>query len=122
METFYRLHVMTRQKLGVPVQPKSFFRRLSEQVLQRGFGFVGVVTKENEPIAAAVFLTYNNRMIYKYAASHSNALEHRPNDCLVHNAIQLATEEGFDDALDVGPGGNAGRNHNQIRGVNRRSR
>ncbi len=95
METFYRLHVMTRQKLGVPVQPKSFFRRLSEQVLQRGFGFVGVVTKENEPIAAAVFLTYNNRMIYKYAASHSNALEHRPNDCLVHNGIRLATEEGF---------------------------
>ena len=95
VDVFYRLHIMTRKKLGVPVQPKSFFRRLHAKVIQPGFGFVGIVTIDHQPIAAGVFLTDNKRMVYKYAASDLNALEHRPNDCLVYNAIRLAAEEGF---------------------------
>jgi len=96
METFYRLHLMTRKKLGVPVQPKRFFQRLHERMIQSELAFVGVVSKDREPIAAGVFLTYHKRFIYKYAASHPKALKYRPNDCLVYNGIKLAVEDGFD--------------------------
>ena len=95
MDTFYRLQVLTRRKLGVPVQPKSYFRRLSDQLIKTKLGFVAVVTKENQPIAAGVLLGFNGRLTYKYAASDPTALEHRPNDWLVYNSIRIAAEEGF---------------------------
>ena len=56
IDIFYRLHVLTRRKLGVPVQAKSYFRRLYRQLIKPGLGFVGVVNKGNEPIAAGGFV------------------------------------------------------------------
>jgi lipid II:glycine glycyltransferase (peptidoglycan interpeptide bridge formation enzyme) len=96
METYYRLHLITRAKLGVPAQPKRFFHRLYRRMIQSNLGFIGVVTKDSEPIAAAVFLIYHNRMIFKFSASHPHALRYGPNDFLVYNSIKLAVEEGYD--------------------------
>lgn len=95
IEIFYRLHVLTRKRLGVPVQSKSYFRKLNHELIANGLGFVGLVTKENRPIAAGVFLGFNGRLIYKYAASDPCSLDHRPNDWLVYNSIRLAAEEGY---------------------------
>lgn len=95
IDIFYRLHVLTRKKLGVPVQSRAYFRKLNEKLIQTGLGFIGVVTKQNTPIAAVVLLGFNGRLVYKYAASDPAALEHRPNDLLVYNAIRIAAEEGY---------------------------
>jgi len=95
MEIFYRLHVMTRQRLGVPVQTKSFFLRIHEKIVAQGLGFVAVVTKDDRPAAAAVFLTYKRSMIYKYGASCPDLLEHRPNELLFGRALRWASEHGF---------------------------
>jgi CelD/BcsL family acetyltransferase involved in cellulose biosynthesis len=95
LEAFYRLHVLTRRKLGVPVQPRRFFELLQERVLKEGMGYVGLVLKAERPVAAGVFLTYNNTTTYKYAASDPAALADRPNDWLVYNALQLAQGEGY---------------------------
>jgi lipid II:glycine glycyltransferase (peptidoglycan interpeptide bridge formation enzyme) len=94
METFYRLHVLTRKKLGVPVQARTFFQRLTERVIGHDLGFVGLVRKGSDAIAAAVFLTYGQTMTYKYGASRPDTVDLRPNDYLISNAIRLATEEG----------------------------
>jgi len=94
METFYRLHLRTRRKLGVPIQPRAFFQRLARRILQRKLGFVGIVRKGPDAIAAAVFLMYGETMIYKYGASNPDALSLRPNDWLLYHALRLATEEG----------------------------
>jgi lipid II:glycine glycyltransferase (peptidoglycan interpeptide bridge formation enzyme) len=95
MEAFYRLHVLTRRKLGVPVQPKRFFRLLWQRLIARGLGYVALVLKQAEPIAAGVFLTFNNTVTYKYAASQPAALADRPNDWLVYNALRIAAEDGY---------------------------
>ncbi|MCE9556641.1 MAG: GNAT family N-acetyltransferase [Planctomycetes bacterium] len=95
MEIFYALHVMTRQKLGVPVQPKSFFLKMHEKILAQGLGFVAVVMKDDRPAAAAVFLTYKQSMIYKYGASCPGMLEHRPNELLFGRAIRWASEHHY---------------------------
>ena len=92
MDIFYRMHVLTRRKLGVPVQSRSFFRALHERMIKSGFGMVCVVSKNSSPIAAGVMLNFNGRFIYKYAASDPSALADRPNDWLVYNAIRLAQE------------------------------
>lgn len=95
MDIFYGLHVLTRRKQGVPVQPWQYFQRLHELLIKPGLGFIGVVERSGEPVAAVVLLGFNKRLVYKYAASDPSALEHRPNDCLVHNSIRIASEEGY---------------------------
>ncbi len=94
MGQFYRLHVRTRRRLGVPVQPKHFFQRIWEHIVQTGFGHIGLVNKAHQPVAGGVFLAFNGTMIYKYAASEPAALGDRPNDWLVYSALQRACDEG----------------------------
>lgn len=95
IDIFYRLHVLTRKKLGIPVQSKTYFRNLHRELISSGSGFVGVVTKDHVPIAAVVLLGYHGRLTYKYAASDPAALQYRPNDWLVYNSIRFAVEAGF---------------------------
>jgi CelD/BcsL family acetyltransferase involved in cellulose biosynthesis len=100
LDAFYSLHVKTRRKLGVPTQPKRFIRRF-EQLFDAGLGFVGLVFDEGEPIAAAVFLTFNGTVTYKYGASDADRLAKRPNHLLFAETIQWACEAGFH-TLDFG--------------------
>jgi len=95
MDAFYHLHLLTRRKLGVPVQPKSYFRRFVEHVLEPGLGSIGLVFDGEAAVAAAVFLEFNETIVYKYGASHPDALEVRPNEHLFHHAIRQAGEQGF---------------------------
>jgi len=101
MDLFYDLHVRTRQKLGVPVQPKSFFQRLQDRVIAQGLGWVGLVMHGPQPAAAAVFLTFKTNMNYKFGASRPDLLDLRPNELLYDNAIRWAIERGFRE-LDLG--------------------
>jgi hypothetical protein len=61
LKVFYRLHVGTRKRQGVPTQPKRFIRRLTT-LFDQGLGFVMVARVEDTPVAAAVFLTWNGTL------------------------------------------------------------
>jgi CelD/BcsL family acetyltransferase involved in cellulose biosynthesis len=69
LEAFYRLHCQTRQRQGVPVQPRRFIRRIWEKVIEPGHGFVIMATAQGLPIATALFLSWNRHLVYKYGAS-----------------------------------------------------
>jgi lipid II:glycine glycyltransferase (peptidoglycan interpeptide bridge formation enzyme) len=100
LDAFYALHLRTRRKLGVPTQPKRFIHRFGE-LFEAGLGFVELVLDEGRPIAAAVFLTYNGTLTYKYGASDERELGKRPNNLLFAEAIRWACESGFH-TLDFG--------------------
>ncbi len=100
LDAFYALHMQTRRKLGVPTQPKRFIRRFAE-LFDAELGFVELVLDQGRPIAAAVFLTYNGTLTYKYGASDARALGKRPNNLLFAEAIRWACEEGLH-TLDFG--------------------
>ena len=100
LDAFYSLHLRTRRKLGVPTQPKRFIRRFGE-LFDAGLGFVELVLDEGRPIAAAVFLTFNGTVTYKYGASDPRALGKRPNNLLFSETISWACESGFR-TLDFG--------------------
>jgi CelD/BcsL family acetyltransferase involved in cellulose biosynthesis len=97
---FYRLHVATRRRLGVPTQPRRFILGL-ERLFGEGLGFVLLVRREERPLAAAVFLAYRGVLTYKYGASDSRFLGLRPNNLLFMEAIRWGCAHGFR-ALDFG--------------------
>jgi CelD/BcsL family acetyltransferase involved in cellulose biosynthesis len=87
LDEFYRLHVGTRRRQGVPTQPRSFIRRF-ERLFADGLGFALVARWEDRPISAAVFLAHNGTLIYKYGASDRDHLDKRPNNLLFMEAIR----------------------------------
>jgi CelD/BcsL family acetyltransferase involved in cellulose biosynthesis len=94
VDTFYRLHLRTRRRQGVPVQPHRFFRLLWENTITTGLGSVLIVEASAQPIAAAVFLAWNETVIYKFGASDASSWSLRPNHLLFWHAIRAACEQG----------------------------
>jgi CelD/BcsL family acetyltransferase involved in cellulose biosynthesis len=94
-ETFYRLHVLTRHRLGVPVQPRRYFGHLWRQMLRTGRGFLLIAEVGGEAAAAAVFLHHGDTVIYKYGASDPALLSARPNHLLFWEAIRWSCRERF---------------------------
>jgi lipid II:glycine glycyltransferase (peptidoglycan interpeptide bridge formation enzyme) len=100
-DVFYALHVETRRRLGVPVQPRRFFQLLWEELVAPGLGYVLVAEAESKAVAAAVFLSWNGNTIYKFGASDPQARHARPNNLLFWHAIRHAIERR-DRTLDFG--------------------
>jgi CelD/BcsL family acetyltransferase involved in cellulose biosynthesis len=101
MDTFYKLHVVTRRRLGVPVQPKKFFDLLWKKIIDQGLGFVIHTYKGDDCLSSAVFLHWNKTLIYKYSATSGVEKQLSPNDLLMWTAIQWGCENGYK-VLDMG--------------------
>ena len=52
--------------------------------------------KEEQPIAAAVFLHFNRTLTYKYGASDPTFWKLRPNHAIFWHAIQWGCEHGYE--------------------------
>jgi CelD/BcsL family acetyltransferase involved in cellulose biosynthesis len=101
LEVFYALHLATRRRQGVPIQPRRFFELLWERLLEPGLGFVLVAEHQGHPAAAAVFLAWNGTIVYKFGASQTSSWGVRPNHALFWAAVQLGCERGYGE-LDFG--------------------
>ncbi len=95
LEAFYRLHLQTRRRQGVPVQPWKFFDILGGLLIEPGLGFVLLAYKDDECLAAAVFLHWQRTLTYKYGASAVDSLNLRPNNLLFWTAIHWGCENGY---------------------------
>lgn len=94
LEVFYRLHLRTRRRLGVPTQPRRFFDLLLERVLRPGLGFVLTAYAGDTPVAAAIFGCWNGTAIYKYSARDERFAKLDANYLLLWTAIQSAIDRG----------------------------
>jgi CelD/BcsL family acetyltransferase involved in cellulose biosynthesis len=97
---FFGLHVRTRKRQGVPAQPRRFIMAF-EDLFAEDLGFVVLVRDGRVPAAAAVFLSSNGTLIYKYGASDPRLLAKRPNNLLFMDTIRWACEHGLE-RLDFG--------------------
>ena len=93
-EVFYDLQVETRRRLGVPAQPRKFFRAVWEDIIRSGYGFVLMASKGSRPIGGAIFFSYKGRVTYKYAASDYKYRSLKPNDVTLWEAIRKACTAG----------------------------
>ena len=88
LDTYYKLHLATRRRQGVPCQPRRFFARLWKNVLEPGHGFLLVAEHEGRAAGGAVFLAGSPTLVYKYSASHPELWGLRPNNLMLWTAMQ----------------------------------
>lgn len=101
LNEFYRLHLQTRKRFGLPVQPKRFFRLLRDFVLEPGLGYIATAYCDNECVAADIFLHWQRTLTYKYSAGSDAARDSRANYLLLWDAIQWGCDNGYS-WLDLG--------------------
>ena len=94
LDVFYRLHLRTRRRLGVPVQPRRFFRMLWDSMIRPGLGLVLIAEASGRPVAAAVVLAWNGTMIGKFMASDEQAWSLRPTNLVIWDAVKAGCERG----------------------------
>ncbi len=95
IDAYYRLHVQTRRRQGVPTQPRSYFRQLWEQMVEPGHGFVLIARHGRAAVAGAVYLLGGRTVTYKYGASDSRSWPLRPNHAVMAAAIDWATDRRY---------------------------
>ena len=91
---FYRLHVGTRRRHGLPPQPASFFLNIYEHIIRPGLGFIVLAKREARPIAAAIFFRFGKNALYKYSASDKRFQEFRANNLVIWHGIQFLVRNG----------------------------
>jgi Acetyltransferase (GNAT) domain len=96
VDDFYRLHVQTRRRHGLPPQPASFFLNIYEHIIKPGLGFVVLARRGSRPIAAAVFFRFGKNAVYKYGASDKKFQEFRANNLVMWQGIQLLARTGIE--------------------------
>jgi CelD/BcsL family acetyltransferase involved in cellulose biosynthesis len=94
MAQFYKLHVRTRRRHGVPPQPRSFFINIQRHLISAGFGFIVLVECQKGPIAAAMFFKLGRHVVYKFGASDERLQELRPNNLAMFEGIRHLAEGG----------------------------
>ena len=109
LEAFYGLHLRTRRRQGVPVQPRRFFDLLWARLLEPRLGTILLAYRGETALAGALFLSWNGTTIYKYGASDPEGWPVRPNHMLFWVAVRDACLRG-DHRFDFGRTdlGNAG--------------
>jgi len=96
MHEFYRLHLMTRKKHGVPCPPFSFFKNMFDNMISKDIAFLLLATSESRPIAAGMFIKFNKGIYYKYNASDPECLSGQtPNHLLTWSAIEKGCLGGY---------------------------
>jgi CelD/BcsL family acetyltransferase involved in cellulose biosynthesis len=95
-ESFYGLHLRTRRRLGVPVQPRRFFHSLWRRMIAEQRGFVLLALLDEVAVAGAVFLTGGGTVAYKFVASEPSSWRLRPNNLIFWDAIRWSCQNGFE--------------------------
>lgn len=94
LAALYRLQTMTRRRHGLPPQPRRFFRMVQRHFLKQGGGNIVTVHNHGEPVAAALFLQFAGRGLFKMGASDARFLSWRPNDLVLWEGIRWCREQG----------------------------
>ena len=100
-EVYYRLHVDTRKRQGIPPQPRRMFAAIWDELHTIGLASTQLAEIEGRPVAGAVFLHWNRMLIYKYGASRSDTWKAHPNHVIFWEVIRKACEIGMT-RLDLG--------------------
>ena len=94
IDQFYKLHVRTRRRHGVPPQPRSFFTNIQRHLLSAGYGFIVLVEFQKGPAAAAMFLRLGRHGIYKFGASDERLQKFRVNNLAMFEGIKCLAKGG----------------------------
>ncbi|NJD36165.1 MAG: GNAT family N-acetyltransferase [Betaproteobacteria bacterium] len=92
---WYRLHLLTQKRLGVPPFSRKFFELMIRELGKAGTVRVYCVQRDGVPLAAMLLLCHRDVAIYGYSASSAEAQRLRANDLMLYRAICKIVEDGF---------------------------
>ncbi len=90
---FYKLHLRTRRRHGLPPQPLSFFLNIHEFIIKPGLGFVVLARSASKPVAGAVFFQSGKRALYKFGASDETLQELRGSNLVIWEGIKFLVQQ-----------------------------
>src|SRR5262249_20402267 len=99
LDSFYSLLLLTRRRLQLPPQPKSWFSNLIDCMRDR-LTF-RVLFKDDRPIASVMTLTFKQVVTYKYSCSDPKFNSLSGTVRLIWRTIQDAIDAGASE-LDLG--------------------
>jgi hypothetical protein len=91
---FFTLHCRTRRRHGLPPQPWKFFESIHREIILPGNGFVFTAVKDSRPIAATLFLLWEDKVLYKFSASDPALQNLRANNLVIWEAIRFFASQG----------------------------
>jgi CelD/BcsL family acetyltransferase involved in cellulose biosynthesis len=100
-KSLWRLHCVTRRKLGVPVQPRAFFDAIWQQMIERDSGYVLSAYLDSRPVASVVFLEYGPTVVYKLSAWEPSLTRLGGPSAVLWEGIRKSCEKG-QSRMDLG--------------------
>ncbi len=95
IDIFYKLQCITRRKHGLPPQPKSFFENIYRFIISKNKGHILFGYLKNKPVAALMFFTIGNKVLYKFGASQTDNFPRGANHYLMWEAIKKYNNAGY---------------------------
>ena len=95
LRTFFDMHLAVRKyKYGMLAQPFAFFENIWRHFVQRGEGYLLLATHDERVLGGVMLLRWKDTLYYKFNASASADLAHRPNDSWRGNRSSTARPWG----------------------------
>jgi CelD/BcsL family acetyltransferase involved in cellulose biosynthesis len=93
LRCLHRLHVgLRKRKYRMLAQPLALFERIWSEFAPRDGVLTVLARADDRPIAAALYLVWNDVLYYKFGASVPEELPRRPNEAIHWAAIRWAKE------------------------------
>lgn len=93
-EDFEKLFLLTRKKLGTLSYPRGYFKLMYDYMGDNYFKVFGAF-KDSRLIGMDILLTFNDRVIYAYAAYNLAYLKYNINDFMIWNLIKWSMENNI---------------------------
>lgn len=94
LKEFFRLHCLTRKRLGVPPQSFEFFSNIRRHLLDHHLATLFLASYRGKCVAAAIFFHFGSKVMFKFGASDLAFQHLRPNNLLMWEAIRHFIAEG----------------------------
>lgn len=102
LHAFFDMHLRVRKhKYRLLAQPALFLESIWRRFVEAGRGALLLAYYQDQPIGGILFLEWKGTLVYKFNASASADLGHRPNDLLLWEGIVYGKSRGCT-SLDFG--------------------
>lgn len=95
IDIFWRLHLATRKRQGVPIQPRGYFSLFHKHIIARNLGFVALTRSDGQYVCGGIFCTFNGVITYKYGASDPEYRHFSPTYLMFWETMLFAREAGL---------------------------
>jgi len=95
MEEYFRLHCLTRKRLGLPPQPEIFFKNIYKEIISKNLGFVALALQDEKCLSGAIFFHFGKQAVYKFGAMDMKYQKLNPNYLLFWDLIKWLCNNGY---------------------------